>query len=335
MRLAAVWLVFVTLFVTGPEPWGRQAFHNRSAVGEDARLIDRVRGRAGQALDVGQPDDAAALLQGMVLGDDSHLSKKVRDEFRRASLTHVVAASGQNVSLMLGLALPVLAAFGLARKARLLVGAAMVALYVPLAGGEAPIRRAAVMALVLLAGQLRGNASDAWHALGLAGTVTLLMDRTSAASLGWQLSFAAVAGMLAIGRRLAASLHRRGLPHPLAEALAMTLAATAATTPLIAWRVGSLSLVGIPANLLAGPAVAPAMWLGMLASAAGQLSSFLGVPLAWLASVPAAAVLEVAHIAASPDWASVDWRPPGLVAVLMVALIVFSGMARVRSRVAA
>jgi hypothetical protein len=77
------------------------------------------------------------------------------------------------------------------------------------------------------------------------------------------------------------------------------------------------------------------MWLGMLASAAGQVSSLLGVPLAWLASVPAAAVLEVAHLAATPEWASVDWRPPGLVAVFGVALIVVSGLIRGRGRVAA
>jgi competence protein ComEC len=111
-----------------------------------------------------------------------------------------------------------------------------VGLYVPLAGGEAPIRRAAVMALVLLVGELRGNRTDAWHALGLAGVVTLLADRSSAASLGWQLSFAAVAGMLALGRRLTSIFCARGVPQPLAEALAMTISATAATTPLLAWR---------------------------------------------------------------------------------------------------
>jgi len=335
MRLALVWLGFVTLFVTGPDPWANQGFGHAVQGAGQSGVFDRVRGRAERALDVGQPSDAAALLQGMVVGDASYLSKEVRDEFRRSSLTHVVAASGQNVSLMLGLALPILAGMGLGQRTRLLVGAGLVAVYVPLAGGEAPIRRAAVMALVLLASELRGVRTDAWHALGVAGVLTLLVDRGSSASLGWQLSFAAVAGMLALGRRLARRLQTWGLPKPLAEAIAMTTSATAATTPLIAWRVGKLSLLGIPANLLAGPAVAPAMWLGMLASTAGQLSPLLGAPLAWLASVPAAAVLEVAHLAASPDWASVDWRPSGLVVVGTLALIVVSGIVGVRNRLAA
>ena len=335
MRLASVWLVFAALFTTGPDPWSPQGFSHQARGRKQTGLIDGVRARAEQALNVGQPADAAALLQGMVLGDASNLSKGVRDEFRRASLTHVVAASGQNISLMLGLALPLLSAMGLPKRSRVVLGAILVAFYVPLAGGEAPIRRAALMALVLLAGELRGNRADAWHALGLAGALTLLADRSAAASLGWQLSFAAVAGMLALGRRLAERLHIWRVPQPLAEALAMTIAATAATTPLIAWRVGKLSLVAIPANLLAGPAVAPAMWLGMLASAAGQISQVLGYPFAWLASVPAAAVLQVAHVAASPGWASVDWRPPGLVAVATLALILVSGLVRVRSRVAA
>lgn len=335
MRLAFIWLLFAALFVTGPAPWGKQQFKPAVPTAASASHVSQIRSRAEASLDAGQPSDAAALLSGMVLGDGSHLSKRVKDEFKTASLTHVVAASGQNISLMLALALPLLGALGLSLRQRLGVGVVLVLAYVPLAGGEPPIRRAAVMALVLVAAQLRGHRADGWHALGVAGIATLALDRQSSVSLGWQLSFAAVAGMLSLGHRIAALCERRGSPPVVAEALAMTLAATSATTPLIAWRVGKLSLVAIPANLLAGPAVAPAMWLGMLAAAVGQVSAALAAPFAWLASLPAAAVLEVAHVAASPSWASQSWRPTGLMALLALAFVVASGVIRIPARDAA
>ena len=335
MRMAIIWLLFAILFATGPAPWGHQSFKRQGAAGGAHGAMASVKARAEEALDAGQPRDAAALLQGMVLGDASHLSKPVQNDFRRSSLTHVVAASGQNISLMLALALPVLGLLGLSLRSRLLVGVLLVAGYVPLAGGEAPIRRAAVMSLVLIAAQLRGSSADGWHALGVAGVVTLLADRSAAASLGWQLSFAAVAGMLALGRRLVRAFARTEIPGALGEALAMTVAATAATTPLIAWRVGKLSLLAIPANIVAGPAVAPAMWLGMIAATLGQFGKALAAPIAWLASVPAAAVLEVAHLAAAPSWSSLGWRPSGVLSACLVGLVLVCGLVRLPGRIPA
>ena len=59
----------------------------------------------------------------------------------------------------------------------------------------------------------------------------------------------------------------------LADGIAITLAATAATAPILGHHFGSVPLAGLPANLLALPAVAPAMWLGMLKIAAGQVGA--------------------------------------------------------------
>lgn len=327
MRLALVWAVFAFLFATGPAPWSENRFRATQAR-EDGGLVSSVRAKAEAALSAGQPADASALLIGIVLGDASGLTRDTREQFRRASLTHVVAASGQNISLMLALVLPLLAWLGIGLRLRLALGVLLIGFYVPLAGGEAPIRRAAVMALVLIAARLRGHPTDGWHALGLAGIATLMLDRHSAASLGWQLSFAAVVGMLALGTRVSKLLAQRGVPGPLAEALGMTFSATAATSCLIAWRIGKLSLVAVPANLVAGPAVGPAMWLGMIASVVGQVSESAATVFAWLASLPAAAVLEVARVASGPSWASVNWQPSGLLALLSVGGVVLCGVIR-------
>ena len=336
----AVWICFCLLFLTGPDPGISTAHYAQKPAQADRGtatpgVITQVRARAEDALDPGLPPDAAALLQGMALGDASHMSSAAKEEFRRASLTHVVAASGQNIALLLALVLPALGLLGMGLRPRLAIAVGLVVLYVPLAGGGAPIRRAAVMALVGLAGRVRGSQADAWHALGVAGTVTLLADRSSSASLGWQLSFAAVAGMLALGPPVKNRLESMRVPPVLAEVAAATISATIATAPLIAWKVGRLSLVGIPANLLAAPAVAPAMWLGITAAAVGQVSTSVAAPLAMLAAIPVSSVLEVAHAMASPSWASVGWHPSGALAAVLLILTVFGPLAIGHGRKAA
>jgi competence protein ComEC len=100
--------------------------------------------------------------------------------------------------------------------------------------------------------------------------VTLALDPRAWQDVGWQLSFAAVVGIFALVRPLGRALGP--LPEPLRSGAALTLAATLATTPLMAFHFERASLAALPANLAALPAVAPVMWLGMLSAAFAQVA---------------------------------------------------------------
>jgi competence protein ComEC len=103
------------------------------------------------------------------------------------------------------------------------------------------------------------------------------------------------------------ALVTRRIPAPLADATAMSAAATLGTAPLLALHFHQLSVVGIPANLLAGPAIAPITWLGMLAAALGQLSPQLATPLNALNAYLLGYVGAVAHVAAGLPHAGLSW----------------------------
>ncbi|HET6448058.1 MAG TPA: ComEC/Rec2 family competence protein, partial [Conexibacter sp.] len=120
-------------------------------------LVDTIRARAERALSVGLPSRQAALLRGMTLGQDEALDARTREEFRVSSLAHVLAASGQNVALLLALALPLLAYAGLGLRGRLLGALMLIALYVPLAGAGASIQRAGVMGAATTIAALAGR----------------------------------------------------------------------------------------------------------------------------------------------------------------------------------
>lgn len=258
--------------------------------------IDALRRRAERAVAAGLGSADAALLRGMVLGQDEAIGKAVRGDWRRAGLAHLLAVSGQNVMLLAALALPLMAASGVGARARpwLLLG--LIGLYVPVAGAGPSLQRAGVMGAAAVLATAAARPASRSYALLLAAAVTLAVNPRAVADPGWQLSFAALAGILTVGPPLRRALlpPLRSLPAggALAEGAALTLAATIATAPLLAYHFGTLSLAALPANLLALPAVAPVMWLGMVKAAVGQAAVIGGPPAA--AGGALAAVLGVA-----------------------------------------
>jgi competence protein ComEC len=286
-----------------------------------AGLVDGVRARAQAVLRTGVPSPEAALLRGMALGDDAALPDRTRDEFRASGLSHLVAASGQNVMLLAALVLAVAAILGLALRTRLALVLAAIALYVPLAGGGPSIQRAGVMGAAAVVAVLAGRPAARWHALLLATAVTLALNPRAVEDVGWQLSFAAVVAILLLAGRVRDGLVRRGLPRGLAEATALTGAATLGTAPLIAAHFGQASLVSLPANVLAAPAVAPAMWLAMIAVALGQLGTALAAPFAALAAFPVAYVMWIAHVASGVPGARASVSAGVVVAVCAAAAL--------------
>jgi competence protein ComEC len=243
-------------------------------------VLDRMRGRAERAVAAGMSADSAALLRGMVLGEDDRVDDATRQDWRDAGLAHLLAVSGQNVMLLSALAVPLLAFAGVGLRARFAVVALLIAVYVPLAGAGPSLQRAGIMGLAGIVAMAASRPVSRSYALVLAATATLAWNPRAWEDPGWQLSFAAVAGILALGVPLGAAL-RKGVNElgggavasALADGVALTVAATLATAPLVAHHFGSVPLAGVPANLLALPAVAPAMWLGMLKAALGQLAA--------------------------------------------------------------
>jgi competence protein ComEC len=294
-----------------------QATATGTARGSVGGFVDGVRTRAEHALSVGLPPSQAALLRGMTLGQDEALDERTRAEFRIASLAHVLAASGQNVALLLALALPLLAWAGLGLRGRLLGALGLIALYVPLAGAGPSIQRAGAMGAATTVAALAGRPASRWYALLLAAAATLALNPRASGDPGWQLSFAAVVAIALLAPSVREALRRRRVPAPLADATAMSLAATLGTAPLLAYHFGELSLVGLPANLLAAPAIAPITWLGMLAGALGQLAPTLALPLNALNAYLLAYVGWVAHVAAGVPHASVELTLPGPLALVV------------------
>ncbi len=300
-----------------------------------AGALDAMRRRAERGLAAHLAPRESALLRGMVLGEDERLPDAERDDFQRSGLAHILAVSGQNVMLLAALVLFASGLTGLALRPRLLLAAGLIAVYVPLAGGGPSIQRAGVMGIAGLVAALAGQPARRWYALMLAAAATLALNPRSAGEPGWQLSFVAVAALLAGAAPLRAAFARR-LPGPVAEAAAITVAATLGTAPLMALYFEQVSPASLPANLLAAPAIAPVMWLGMLAAAAAQIAQPLAVPFTLLTAPLLVLIRGIAHAAASVPLGAIPVHaPPAAVFAAWAALVGALAAAVRRMRTAA
>ncbi len=305
-------------------------------------VLDSIRLRAEAALERGMPATEAALARGFVLGQDDLIPGPTKEEFKRSGLSHLLAVSGQNVMLLSTLALAALALLGTSLRARLFWALALIAVYVPVAGGGPSIQRAGTMGAAAIAATLASRPGSRLYILLLAVVATLLLNPRASAEIGWQLSFAAVAGIALWARPLARLVARPqgagggpehlGWRRALAEGFAITTAATLATAPLLAVHFETFSIAALPANLLALPAVAPVMWMGMLTAFAGQVPVSLPVePLNAVNAALIAFIEQVAEWLSAPGWAQlpasgVDWP----LALVIYAVLLSGGALAVR-----
>jgi len=264
------------------------------------RFRSRMLGASERALTPGQ----SALLSGLVIGDERKISARVEDDFLASGLSHLTAVSGANLAMVLGALAAVLGFLRASRRTIIWLGLAAIVFFTVITRWEPSVLRAAVMAAVGLAAFLFGRLSTPSHAFGLAFVGLLALDPMILWSVGFQLSFAATAGILWLRPPLIARLG--SLPGSLAEAVAIGIAAQVAVFPLIALHFGRISVASIPANLAAFVLVAPITVLGLAGGVVSLLSDTLAWPFLKLAGLLVSALQWVAKVFGRSDAAQLD-----------------------------
>ncbi|KES05642.1 membrane protein [Streptomyces toyocaensis] len=282
------------------------------------RLAGGLRAGLREATDE-LPPDARALLPGLVVGDTARISPELDEAFRETDLTHTLAVSGANFTILLALLLgpPGLAQhterrglaprLGIPLRATALLGAALSLAFVVVCRPDPSVLRAAACGSVALLALATGRRRSLIPALATAVLLLVLYDPWLARSYGFLLSVLATGALLTLAPRWSAGLRRRGVPPRFAEALAAAGAAQALCAPVVAVLAARVSLVAIPCNLLAEFALAPATVLGFLALATAPVAMPAARVLAWCASWPAEWIARVARTGAALPGAGVDW----------------------------
>jgi len=277
----------------------------------NAGALERIRLHAERAVDATFPRDAA-LVRALTLADTRDLPRATRDEFAAAGLSHFLAIAGLHVGLLVLLVESLLAMTSVSRRASSVTGFVVVVAYVAMIGFPIAAVRAAIMLGARAASRFIQRPTSPWSLLAI-GSLQPVWNPTVVTQISYQLSVAGVAALIAANslvKRLSHPRTRReiGLRKHFVRPLAFTTIASAATSPLVAWSFGRVSLVAPLTNLVAAPILA-----------AVQPMLFMGLALAWLHPVARlvgdaahpllAALAGIAHAAAASPHAAVYVQP--------------------------
>ena len=286
------------------------------------RWAQSFRALAGRSILSSFPPREAGLLLGLALGDDSRLDPALERDFRATGLSHLLVVSGENVAMVLAPIVALGAALRLSRWPRFALGLAVVAFFVVLTGAEPSVMRAGVMAGLALIGVLLGRPRSTGSILAGAVVVLLVLDPALVWSVGFQLSVAATASMVALATPISERL--RFLPGSLALATGATLAAQLGVTPLLLYYFHEVPVSTVAANVLAFPAVPPALLIGLAAATTGIVFEPLGRLLSFVAQVPMRYLEAVAdRLARAP----IPWITGGGIASLLLGFAAATAIA--------
>ncbi|HSE92873.1 MAG TPA: DNA internalization-related competence protein ComEC/Rec2, partial [Methylomirabilota bacterium] len=222
----------------------------------------RVRRAARETMMGSLPPVSAALLGGLLFGDRVDLPGEIDVAFRRAGVYHVLAVSGFNVALVAGSVFALLTLTRAGRRGATFGAIGAVLAFAAVVGGEPSVLRALVMGLAILGALLVDREASVVNGLALAALLILAVRPSDLADPGFQLSFAATAGIVL------APLPR----HPLLAALGVSLAAQLAVLPIALVHFNQLTVVGPLANLAAVPLAGAATLVGLAAIALSAAS---------------------------------------------------------------
>lgn len=276
-------------------PWGWSMENSTTVMVKHPESVwvkwrSKLVGQIGRWL----PADEGQLAVGILWGGSGEMSREAKTAFRRVGLTHIVAASGYNVSVVAGWVSWVFVAWWGRRRAIYFV-ILCIGMYVLLAGVSAAVVRAGIMGAVVWWGWMAGRKADAGWLLLLTALVMLAVNPAWLFDVGWQLSVAATAGLVYLAPKQKTWWWWRDFQ--------VTMVAQLATLPLILHHFGNLSgwSPAVNATLLwTVPIImqitAAASLVGLIIPMGGQLIAWLVWPLLrlvigvceWAAQLPGA-----------------------------------------------
>ena len=266
--------------------------------------------QAVEHIDRAFPEPESALAAGVLVGERGTLPPSDNDALRLTGTTHLVVVSGQNIALLLGVAISALTLVMSRRRAAIAAIALLLVPYVLLVGADPPVVRAAIMSLGIALASVTGRRTPAWVYLVYAVGAMLAWDPRLARDVAFQLSATATAGVMLVAPPLRDLVFARfpraaeGTRAALIETAATAVGASLAVLPVQVAAFERLTPWSVPANLVVAPlyeatfaASALAAVIGAwapLAEAVGAVARF--APAAFLGVVRLLAQLPAAEV---------------------------------------
>src|SRR3989338_7368738 len=238
--------------------------------------IFSVKEKFEKSVGLSIPEPNASFINGILLGSRQNIPDDLKEAFNKTGTTHILAISGYNIMIISWAVLMGLIFF-FKRRPAFWLSVAVIIMFVILTGASASVVRAAIMGLILSFAHGYGRLYDQRNSIILAGGIMVFHNPfTLVFDIGFQLSFAAVLGIIYLYPIIDRKLKQVPKAGGFKEILLMTLSAQITVAPLLIYYFGGFSPLSLPTNVLILPFVPAAMFFGFLAGIGGMLFAPLG-----------------------------------------------------------
>lgn len=277
--------------------------------GGDAAVgaILKIKARFMEAVNEILPEPQSSFLAGLLLGAKKGMSKELMDDFSATGITHIVAVSGYNITIIAAIVMKVCQALYISRKRSFWISCGAILFFTVLTGASAAVVRSAIMGVLVLLAIRTGRMGRITNSIVLAALLMLIANpKILAFDAGFQLSFLATLGLVFVTPILDRYLKKWPSRFGIKEAFSTTLAAIIMTTPLILYQFGRLSLIAPLANIMVLPFIPINMLIGFIASLGGLAWVPFGRAIGWISWLLLSYIIRTAGILASFGLSSID-----------------------------
>jgi len=270
------------------------------------------------------PEPRASLMAGILYGERGSMPKSLKNDFSNSGLSHIVAVSGYNTSVIALVMMAVFIFIGCWRRQSFWLSSVSLVLFTLFTGATASVVRAAVMAIFVMSGSYLGRPARMLNSLLFAAALMLLFNPRILFDVGFQLSFVATVGVSYVGPLLnkyfIGNRELSGVKKLVSELFFTTLGALVITLPMTIYYFGKLPILAILANILVVGFIPVVMLLGFLALLLSFVLFPLGLSVAFAGDLGLRYIILVAEQLAV---GSVAVSLPFIIVILIYLLIFF------------
>lgn len=244
------------------------------------------------------PEPLAPFVMGLLVGQRATLPQSVKSDLQKVGLTHIIAVSGYNLTIILQASRRVLGKRS--KRMSTFLSLALIAVFLLLAGASASIVRAAIVSMLSIAASYYGRSFQPLSLICFAAALTAFASPVYIWSdLSWYLSFLAFFGVMIVSPLVQARWPGKWHDNIVGAVALESVCAELMSLPFVLFIFGQMSLVGLPANILVVTLVPLAMLLGVIAGLAGMLAAPVAGWFSWPAKGLLNYMLDIAHIMAN------------------------------------
>lgn len=268
-------------------------------------FVLNLKNRMSENINKVIPYPYSTLGNGLIFGGSSELPEALKNNFSRTGMTHIIAVSGYNVTIIAEYLILFGIWIGLWRKQAFWFALIGIIIFVAMTGFPSSAVRAGVMGGLLLWAMKNGRLANSWNAIIFAAAIMLLLNPMLLRyDIGFQLSFLATIGIIALAPFWEKSLIKKHKALGFTEIFFLSLSAQIFVVPILMYNFHTLSLISLAANLLVLPLIPLSMLLVFLTAVSGFIFPPLSLLFAWLTYLPLRYEIEIINRLAGFGWAS-------------------------------